>query len=66
MRPGDNLWTCTLFARDADTGEAKWAVQLDPHDLWDYDEINESVLIDLPINGAKRKVILHPSRNGHM
>ena len=65
-RPGDNLWTCTLFARDADTGEAKWAVQLNPHDLWDYDEINESVLIDLPINGATKKVILHPSRNGHM
>jgi lanthanide-dependent methanol dehydrogenase len=65
-RPGDNLWTCTLFARDADTGEAKWAVQLNPHDLWDYDEINESILIDLPINGQDRKVILHPSRNGHM
>jgi lanthanide-dependent methanol dehydrogenase len=65
-RPGDNLWTCTMFARDADTGGAKWAVQFNPHDLWDYDEINESVLIDLPINGATRKVILHPSRNGHM
>ncbi len=65
-RPGDNLWSCTMFARDADTGAAKWATQLDPHDLWDYDEINESILMDLPVNGATRKVIVHPSRNGFM
>jgi len=66
LRPGDNLWTCTIFARDPDTGEAKWAVQIDPHDLWDHDGVNETVLIDLPVDGQSRKVILFPSRNGHM
>ena len=66
QRPGDNLWTTTIFARDADTGEAKWALPLNPHDLWDYDEINESLVIDLTIDGSVRKVLLHPGRNGYM
>ncbi len=65
-RPGDNLWTCTMFARDADTGQAKWATQLDAHELWDHDEINESILLDMPFKGENRKLIVHPSRNGHM
>ena len=66
QRPGDNLWTSTIFARDADTGEAVWAVQLDPHDLYDYDEINENLLLDLPIGGKMRPVLVHPGRNGFM
>jgi alcohol dehydrogenase (cytochrome c) len=66
QRPGDNLWTTTIFARDPDTGMAKWADQLNPHDLWDYDEINESLVLDLPINGQTRKVLVHVARNGHM
>ena len=66
QRPGDNLWTSTIFARDADTGEAVWAVQLDPHDLYDYDEINENLLLDLPIGGKVRPVVVHPGRNGFM
>jgi PQQ-dependent dehydrogenase (methanol/ethanol family) len=66
QRPGDNLWTATIFARDADAGMAKWAYQASPHDLWDHDEINESVLVDLEINGAQRKALIHPGRNGYM
>jgi alcohol dehydrogenase (cytochrome c) len=66
QRPGDNLWTSTLFARDPDTGEAKWAYQITPHDLFDYDEINESLLLDLPIDGQTRKTIVHVARNGYM
>jgi PQQ-dependent dehydrogenase (methanol/ethanol family) len=66
QRPGDNLWTTTLFARDPDTGEAKWADPLNPHDLWDYDEINESILLDLPINGETRKVLVHIARSGYI
>nr|WP_305123597.1 PQQ-dependent dehydrogenase, methanol/ethanol family [Methylocystis suflitae] len=66
QRPGDNLWTSTIFARDADTGMAKWAYQVSPHDLWDHDEINENVLVDLEINGAQRKALIHPGRNGYM
>jgi lanthanide-dependent methanol dehydrogenase len=66
QRPGDNLWTTTLFARDPDTGAAKWAYQMNPHDLFDHDEINENVLLDLPINGQSRKVVIHIGRNGLM
>ncbi|MCP8937448.1 PQQ-dependent dehydrogenase, methanol/ethanol family [Alsobacter sp. SYSU M60028] len=66
QRPGDNLWTSTIFARDADTGQARWAYQLNPHDLWDHDEINEGILLDLTIDGKARKVLVHPGRNGYM
>ena len=47
LRPGDNKWSCSIFARDADTGEARWAYQVTPHDAWDYDEIMENVLVDM-------------------
>jgi alcohol dehydrogenase (cytochrome c) len=66
QRPGDNKWTSTIFARDVDTGEAVWAYQFNPHDLHDYDGVNENILLDLPINGVKRKVLVHPDRNGYM
>ncbi|MGJ0509814.1 MAG: PQQ-dependent dehydrogenase, methanol/ethanol family [Methylocystis sp.] len=66
QRPGDNLWTSTVFARDADTGAARWAYQMSPHDLWDHDEVNENMLLDLPIHDAQRKVLVHPGRNGYM
>jgi len=63
QRPGDNKWTSTIFARDPETGEAVWADQLTPHDLWDYDAVNESILVDLPVNGTARKVMVHFDRN---
>ena len=63
MRPGDNKWSMTIFARDPDTGEAKWAYQTTPHDRWDYDAVNESMPVDLPMT-ARRKVLLHFDRNG--
>jgi alcohol dehydrogenase (cytochrome c) len=66
QRPGDNLWTTTIFARDVDTGAARWALPLNPHDLFDHDEVNENVLLDLEINGQLRKVLVHPARNGYM
>jgi lanthanide-dependent methanol dehydrogenase len=66
QRPGDNKWTATIFARDPDTGAAKWADQLNPHDEHDYDGINEQILLDLPVDGKMRKVLLHPDRNGHL
>ncbi len=64
VRPGDNKWSMTIFARDADTGMAKWAYQMTPHDEWDYDGVNESILADLEIDGKKRKVLVHFDRNG--
>jgi lanthanide-dependent methanol dehydrogenase len=66
QRPGDNKWTSGIFARDADTGEAVWAYQWSPHDLWDYDGINEQILLDLPIDGHTRKVLIRPERNGYI
>ena len=51
QRPGDNKWTAGIFARDADTGEARWFYQWSPHDLHDYDGINENILLDLEIDG---------------
>lgn len=66
QRPGDNLWTSTIFARDVDTGAAKWAYQASPHDLWDHDEINENVLVDLDIGHETRKALIHPGRNGYL
>jgi PQQ-dependent dehydrogenase (methanol/ethanol family) len=66
MRPGDNKWTAGVFARDADTGQARWAYQWSPHDLHDYDGVNENVLLDLPIGGQTRKVLVHPERNGYV
>jgi lanthanide-dependent methanol dehydrogenase len=64
QRPGDNKWTATTFARDADTGEARWAYQTSPHDLYDHDGVNEWVLADLQMGGQARKVAMHPDRNG--
>jgi PQQ-dependent dehydrogenase (methanol/ethanol family) len=66
QRPGDNKWTAGIFARRPDTGEAVWFYQTSPHDLHDYDGVNETVLLDLPVNGAVRPVLLHPGRNGYM
>ena len=65
-RPGDNKWTAGIFARDADTGEAVWFYQYSIHDLFDFDAVNENLLLDLPINGQNRKVIVHPDRNGYV
>jgi lanthanide-dependent methanol dehydrogenase len=64
QRPGDNKWTCALMARDADTGELVWAFQITPHDLWDYDGVNENILADLPVKGQTRKTLVHFDRNG--
>jgi len=66
QRPGDNKWTCGIFARDPDTGEARWFYQLSPHDLHDYDGINEQILMDVPVNGQMRKVLVRPERNGYV
>jgi lanthanide-dependent methanol dehydrogenase len=64
MRPGDNKWSTTIFARDPATGNAKWAYQVTPHDGLDYDGVNENIVADLPINGATRQVLVHFDRNG--
>ncbi len=64
VRPGDNKWSMTIFARDADTGMAKWVYQMTPHDEWDYDGVNEMILADIEVGGAMRKTLVHFDRNG--
>ena len=64
QRPGDNKWSLAIFARDADTGMAKWVYQMTPHDQWDYDGINEMILTDQTIDGKERKLLTHFDRNG--
>ena len=64
QRPGDNKWSLSLFARDLDTGMAKWVYQMTPHDQWDYDGVNESPLVDLTIDGKTVPALVHFDRNG--
>ncbi|HTY65164.1 MAG TPA: methanol/ethanol family PQQ-dependent dehydrogenase [Alphaproteobacteria bacterium] len=64
QRPGDNKWSMTVFARNPDTGVAKWVYQMTPHDEWDYDGINEMILADIPVNGKETKALVHFDRNG--
>ncbi len=64
QRPGDNKWSMTIFARDLDTGMAKWVYQMTPHDEWDYDGVNEMILVDMKVKGQPRKALVHFDRNG--
>jgi PQQ-dependent dehydrogenase (methanol/ethanol family) len=66
QRKGDNKWTAAVFARDPDTGAARWAYQWNPHDRHDYDGVNENIVIDLELGGRMRRVIAHPDRNGYL
>lgn len=64
QRPGDNKWSMTVFARNPDTGMARWVYQMTPHDEWDYDGVNEMILTDQQVNGQERKLLTHFDRNG--
>ncbi|WP_018633494.1 methanol/ethanol family PQQ-dependent dehydrogenase [Neomegalonema perideroedes] len=64
QRPGDNKWSMTIMARDPDTGVARWFYQKTPHDEWDYDGINENLLVDQEIDGVERKLLVNFDRNG--
>jgi len=64
QRPGDNKWSMTIWARDLDTGMAKWVFQMTPHDEWDYDGVNEMVLLDVQHGGKKVPGLAHFDRNG--
>jgi len=64
QRPGDNKWSMTIWARDVDTGKAKWVYQMTPWDQWDYDGINEMILADINVKGKPTKALVHFDRNG--
>jgi alcohol dehydrogenase (cytochrome c) len=63
-RPGDNLYSDCILALDRKTGKLKWYYQFTPHDLWDWDSTETSVLVDAPWQGQPRKLMLHADRNG--
>jgi len=64
QRPGDNKWSMSIFARDLDTGMAKWVFQMTPHDQWDYDGVNEVPLVNVTLDGKKVPALVHFDRNG--
>jgi lanthanide-dependent methanol dehydrogenase len=64
QRPGDNKWSMTIFARNPDTGMARWVYQMTPHDEWDYDGVNEMILTDQQVGNQARKLLTHFDRNG--
>ena len=66
QRPGDNLYTNSVVAFDADTGELKGFHQYHHNGSWDWDEVSAPILIDLPRNGRTLKTLVHPARNGYL
>jgi quinohemoprotein ethanol dehydrogenase len=60
----DNLYTCSILAVDLTSGQLKWYFQTTPNDNWDYDSVQQLMLLDLNIKGKVRKVITQASKNG--
>jgi alcohol dehydrogenase (cytochrome c) len=65
QRPGDNLYTASVVALDADTGKLRWHYQFTPHDHYDYDSVQVPVLADITWQGAPVKAMLWANRNGN-
>jgi alcohol dehydrogenase (cytochrome c) len=62
VRPGNNLYTSSVVAFDPDDGALRWHYQWTPHDVWDYDGVNENILF----NDGDRKLLAHFDKNGHL
>jgi alcohol dehydrogenase (cytochrome c) len=65
FRPGDNLYTASTIALDADTGKIVWYFQETPNEHWDFDTPSPKMLYDVNVNGEARKVVANFSRNGY-
>jgi alcohol dehydrogenase (cytochrome c) len=65
FRPGDNLFTASTIALDADTGKIVWFFQETPNEHWDFDTPSPKMLYEVNINGENRKVVANFSRNGY-
>jgi len=61
---GDNLYTASIVALDADTGKYLWHYQVNPRDSWDYDSVQQMTLATLTIDGKPRKVLMQAPKNG--
>jgi alcohol dehydrogenase (cytochrome c) len=64
-RSGKNLYTDCMVALDADSGQLKWYYQEIPNDVWDWDSAYEAVLLDLPVKGTMRKLLVNPDKGGY-
>jgi len=64
VRPGDNLFSVSIVAVEAQTGKYRWHFQQVHHDIWDYDSPNPVVLFDAPYNGTLRKGLVQVSKTG--
>jgi alcohol dehydrogenase (cytochrome c)/quinohemoprotein ethanol dehydrogenase len=64
-REGDSLYTSSIVAVDADTGEYKWHFQETPEDRWDFDSNAQITIADLTVDGQPRHVALHAPKNGY-
>ncbi len=64
VRPGDNLYTDSVVALDADSGKLKWYFQFTPHDTHDWDAVQVMVLVDKEFRGKDRKLLITANRNG--
>jgi alcohol dehydrogenase (cytochrome c) len=64
VRPGDNLYTCSLVALDAESGKLKWHFQFTPHDTHDWDSTHVPVLLEGTMRGKTRKLVANANRNG--
>ena len=60
----DNLYTCSILAVDLTTGQLKWHYQAVPNDNWDFDNVQQLMLLDLNINGRTRKVLTQAAKDG--
>jgi len=65
VRPGANLYSNSVLALDVATGRMKWYFQFTPHDSWDFDGVNEMVLVDVVRGGARIPALVHADRNGY-
>jgi quinohemoprotein ethanol dehydrogenase len=61
---GDNLFTASIVALDADTGKYVWHYQVNPRDAWDYDCTQQMTLGELVVGGKRRKVVMQAPKNG--
>lgn len=64
VRPGDNLYTCSMVALNADTGKLQWFYQANPHNEFDWDAVQVPLLANISWRGTPRKVVLWANRNG--
>lgn len=61
---GDNLFTSSIVAVNAESGEYMWHYQTVPQDSWEYNATMNIILADLRIDGQDRKTLLTAPKNG--